>query len=132
MEARPKPRGAVLHGARGYDLVVWLFTLGRERRFREKLLALAGLQEGESVLDVGCGTGTLALLAKERVGSAVVTGIDASPQMVARAKRKAARAGAAVEFLEASADALPFPEARFDLVLSTLMLHHLGAEARRQ
>ena len=52
--------GLVLHRAVAYDFGVWLMTLGRERAFREKILRLAGLQEGEAVLDVGCGTGSLA------------------------------------------------------------------------
>jgi ubiquinone/menaquinone biosynthesis C-methylase UbiE len=81
------------------------------------------------VLDVGCGTGTLAILAKKR-GAGTVAAVDASPEMIARAKKKAARAGVEVDFQLAPAQALPFPDARFDLALSTLMLHHLGREAR--
>ena len=60
------PLGAVLHAAAQYDLTVWLATLGRERAFREKILRLARLQPGQTVLDVGCGTGTLAIAAKGR------------------------------------------------------------------
>ena len=52
----------------GYDLLVWFVSFGRERHFREKTLDLAGLKLGESVLDVGCGSGTLAIGAKSRVG----------------------------------------------------------------
>src|SRR5687767_4080403 len=81
--------GHVLHGATGYDLLIWVLTLGRERALREKMLRLARLAEGESVLDVGCGTGTLAIHAKQRVGQATVCGIDASPEMIERAQRKA-------------------------------------------
>lgn len=60
--------GRVLHSAALYDLLLWLVSLGRERSFREKVLGLARLQPGESVLDVGCGTGTLAIAAKGHVG----------------------------------------------------------------
>ena len=49
--------GLVLHDAATYDLLIWLVTLGREQGFREKMLRLAHLRSGESVLDVGCGTG---------------------------------------------------------------------------
>lgn len=123
----------VLHWARGYDLLVWVLTLGRERRFRDRLVDLARVGVGESVLDVGCGTGGLALAAKDRVGSGGhVCAVDASPEMVARARRKAARAGVDVRFDTAVVESLPFPDATFDVVLSSLMLHHLTDEGRRE
>lgn len=123
--------GAVIHWAARYDLLINLLTLGGERRFRERLLGLARIGPGESVLDIGCGTGTLAIAAKRRVGtSAVVHGIDASPEMIARARRKATRAGTPVAFEIALAQSLPFPDGQFDVVLSTVMLHHLPRAAR--
>ncbi len=129
----PATTGSVLHRAAGYDLLVWLVTLGRERAFREKVVRLARLEPGESVLDVGCGTGSLALAAKRVVGSkGAAYGIDASVEMIARARRKAVKAGIEVVFENAVAEALPFPDARFDAVLTTMMLHHLPGEARRQ
>jgi len=123
--------GLVVHWAGRYDWLVTLLTLGRERRFREKLLAPARLVAGESVLDIGCGTGTLALLAKAR-GAGRVAGIDASAEMIARARKKAARSSADVAFQVAFAQALPFPDASFDVVLSTVMLHHLPRAAREE
>src|SRR5215831_15970797 len=90
----PSKTGKVLHGAVTYDVLVWLMTLGRERAFREKMLRLAHLEPGESVLDVGCGTGTLAIAAKRQVGTTgTVYGVDASPEMIARAEKKAKKAG---------------------------------------
>jgi ubiquinone/menaquinone biosynthesis C-methylase UbiE len=125
--------GAVVHWAARYDLLVWLLTLGRERNFRKRLLEPARLQPGESVLDVGCGTGTLAIAAKRRVGSTgSVYGIDASPAMIARATKKAKRARAEVTFELGLAESLVFPDGRFDVVLSTVMLHHLPRKAREQ
>src|SRR5262245_140720 len=125
--------GLVMHQAAFYDLMVWLMTLGRERAFRDKILSLAGLEPGESVLDVGCGTGSLAIAARRHVGSGgTVIGIDASPEMLARAERKAGKAGAEVVFKQAAAQALPFPDAQFDAVLSTVMFHHLPRKAREQ
>jgi hypothetical protein len=124
-------RSTVLHRARGYDFLVWALMLGRERTFREKTLALARLAEGESVLDVGCGTGTLAIAAKSRVGTlGKVTGIDASPEMIGRANKKARKKGVEVNFQTAAAERLPFQDAAFDVVLSTVMLHHLPDDAR--
>jgi ubiquinone/menaquinone biosynthesis C-methylase UbiE len=123
----------VVHWAVRYDLLVTLLTLGRERRFRERLLEPARLESGESVLDIGCGTGTLAIAAKRRVEpSGVVRGIDASPEMIARAQRKADKAGADIAFEIAPAQLLPFPDAQFDVVLSTVMLHHLSRSGREQ
>ena len=126
------PGGAVIHWAGRYDALVWLLTLGKERSFRERLIALAGLKPGESVLDVGCGTGTLAIMAKRVVGqSGNVRGIDPSPEMIARATKKAARAGADVTFRTGFVQALPYPDGQFDVVLSTLMMHHLPRAARQ-
>ena len=129
----PATTGRVLHWAARYDLLVCLLTHGRSRAFRERLVNLAHLATGESVLDVGCGTGSLAIAAKGQVGtSGRVFGIDASPAMIARATSKAGRAGIDVSFKIAVAEALPFTEAQFNVVLSTLMLHHLPRNLRQQ
>lgn len=119
--------------ARYYDLLAGLLTFGRERAFRERLVDVARITEGESVLDVGCGTGTLAIAAKRRAGvTGVVTGIDASSEMIDLAEKKAAKAGVDVSFRNTIAEALPFPDSSFDVVLSTLMLHHLPRGVREQ
>lgn len=126
-------KGLVLRRAqaRWYDLLAATLTLGRERALRERLVELARLVPGETVLDVGCGTGSLALAAKRAVGAAgAVTGVDASPEMIAIATRKAAHAD--VAFRTAVAERLPFPDASFDAALATLMLHHLPGPTRRE
>ena len=129
----PRTNGIVLHSPIFYDLTVWLAFFGKERRFREKVLELARIRNGESVLDVGCGTGTLAIAAKRRVGPAgSVCGVDASPEMLARAERKARTAGVEVFFRSGLAEALPFADAQFNLVLCTVMLHHLPQKTRQQ
>jgi ubiquinone/menaquinone biosynthesis C-methylase UbiE len=129
-ETASKP-GLVLHAADTYDLLIWLVTLGRERAFREKMLRLAHLKVGESVLDVGCGTGSLAIAAKRQVGATgMVFALDASPEMIARAEKKARKAGVDVGFKKAFAQSLPFPDAQFDVVLTTIMLHHLPKKGR--
>jgi ubiquinone/menaquinone biosynthesis C-methylase UbiE len=128
-------KGLVLRRAqaRWYDLLVAALTLGRERALRERLVELARLAPGETVLDVGCGTGSLALAAKRVVGgSGAVTGVDASPEMIEIAAGKAAHGGTDVAFQTAAAERLPFPDASFDVVLATLMLHHLPAPVRRE
>jgi ubiquinone/menaquinone biosynthesis C-methylase UbiE len=131
--AVPSTTGNVIHGAFRYDLLVWLVSLGQERTYREKALNLARLKPGDLVLDVGCGTGTLAIAAKRRVGPAGrVYGIDASPEMIARARKKAKKAGVDVTFENAVAEKMPFTDGTFDAVLATVMLHHLGRKARQQ
>ena len=128
-------KGLVLRAAqaRWYDALATVLTLGRDRPMRDRLAELAQLAPGESVLDVGCGTGSLALAAKRRVGdTGTVSGVDASPDMIALATRKANRAGAAVAFRVGTAERLPYPDRSFDAVLATLMLHHLPGAVRRE
>lgn len=123
--------GIVLHSPVLYDVTVSLAFLGKERIFRARVLELARIMPGECVLDVGCGTGTLAIAAQGRVGpTGAVYGVDASPRMLARAKKKAKKAGQEVLFSQGVAERLPFPNAQFDLVLSSVMLHHLPRKAR--
>lgn len=131
--SRSGTKGRLIHWARGYDLLAWLFMRGREGAFRERVLDLARIKTGETVIDVGCGTGTLAIAAKRRVGpTGTVYGIDASSEMIARADWKAKRVSVDVGFKEAIVESLPFADERFDAVLSTLMLHHLPRKARAE
>jgi ubiquinone/menaquinone biosynthesis C-methylase UbiE len=132
-ENAPGTHGLVLHWAARYDLLAWLLTHGREGELREAIIRLASLEPGNDVLDIGCGTGTLAIAATRHIGTTgAVTGIDASPSMIARANRKAGKAGARATFQVAVAENLPFPDRRFDVVFSTLMLHHLPRKTRQQ
>ncbi|MET3663854.1 methyltransferase domain-containing protein [Caulobacter sp. 1776] len=124
--------GLTIHRAARYDFLVWLLTLGGETRLRRRILALADPRPGEHVLDIGCGTGTSAILAKRAVGrTGSVRGVDPSPEMLARAHAKARAAGVDVVFEPGAAQALPQPDASVDLVLSTFMLHHIPVEARQ-
>jgi ubiquinone/menaquinone biosynthesis C-methylase UbiE len=126
-------RDGIVHWAAQYDLLVKVALLGREGRMRERMLDLARIAPGESVLDVGCGTGTLAIAAKRRVGDAgKVDGVDASPEMIQRAVKKSKRAHSGASFRVAHAESLPFETSHFDVVLSTVMLHHLRRDVRAQ
>lgn len=126
-------RGFVWNWARCYDLLVGFVTLGREQAFRRRIANLAQLQPGEAVLDVGCGTGSLALEARQRVGErGCVSGIDPSQQMISLARRKAARRSLSLDFQVGVIEQLAFPDQAFDVVLSTFMMHHLPDDLKRQ
>ncbi|MGQ4659492.1 methyltransferase domain-containing protein [Lysobacter sp. F6437] len=89
------------------------------------LVRLAALQPGERVLDVACGTGVVARLASPQVGvSGRITGLDVNPGMLAVA-RSATPADMAIEWHEASAEAMPFPDASFDVVLCQMGLQFM-------
>ncbi|HBK08586.1 MAG TPA: class I SAM-dependent methyltransferase [Acetobacteraceae bacterium] len=88
---------------------------------RRLILRLAGPLQGQSVLDVGCGDGTLALDAV-RSGAARVVGCDPDPRMIARAAEQAARAGADISLAVARSQALPFADASFDAVTCITVL----------
>ncbi len=125
--------GIVLHSPVFYDFIVRLAFFGKEKEFRQKVLRIVRLQSGDCVLDVGCGTGTLAIAAKIKVGATGrVYGLDASLEMLARADKKARKANVEVVFKTGVVENIPFPNAQFDAVLSTVMLHHLPLQARRE
>ena len=115
-------------GTRFYDPVVRLTT--REARFKHRLLDIAGIRAGERVLDLGCGTGTLAIGARERQPAARIVGLDADPGMLERARRKAQAAGVELELDQGSATELPYRDRSFDVVLSSLLFHHLDRDAK--
>jgi ubiquinone/menaquinone biosynthesis C-methylase UbiE len=136
-ESAKATNGLILNGGWRYDLHEWFLDAcvfrGQGRALRQRSIALARLQPGETVLDVGCGTGTLALDVQRRVGSAGrVVGIDPSAEQIARARAKAARRNLPTEFQIGVIEHLPFPDKTFDVVFSTLMLHHLPASLKRQ
>ncbi len=104
----------------------------RDRAIKRRVLACAAISSGEHVLDVGCGTGTLALEAARGTPGAKVTGLDADPSILVRARKKSARTGVQIRFDEGTSTALPYADGSFAVVLSTLFFHHLTDDAKRQ
>ncbi len=132
-EHAPATTGRTIRWAFAYDFVVRILSLNREDALREETIRLAQIASGATVLDVGCGTGTLTLRAKAAVGSTGrVCGIDAAPEMIAQARRKAQKAGMQVEFKPGVIEALDFADCTFDRVLSSLMIHHLPPDLRQR
>ena len=113
-----------------FDRVV-SWTL-REDHFRGLLLDQAQIEPGMRVVDVGCGTGTLALLLKERCPQAEVIGIDVDPDALSIAREKARKAGVEIELRESRAWEAKFDPASVDRVLSSLVFHHLRTEEKRR
>ena len=130
-------QGLVLDRGWRYDLEVWFFDTfvvhGKIKRLRQRVLDLANLSAGHTLLDVGCGTGTLAIQAARRLaGSGQVAGVDPAAHQIGRARSKARRAGVDVELQSGVIEGLAFPDGSFDTVTSTLMMHHLPGELRRR
>ncbi len=113
-----------------YDPVIRATT--REGRFKKMLVEQAAAEPGHRILDLGCGTGTLAIKVKRRQPDAEVVGLDADPEMLGRARAKAVEAGVELQLDEGFSTELPYEDGSFDRVLSTLFFHHLDPEPKRQ
>ena len=130
-------RGLILDTGWRYDLMEWFFDSflfrGKLRELRQRTVDLAKIQPGENVLDVGCGTGTLAIEVQQHVGPAgQVFGIDPGEQQIARARSKASQRNLPIEFQVGAIEHLEFLDQTFDVVLSTIMMHHLSDSLKRQ
>lgn len=110
-----------------YDPFLWLLGADAAKR---PLIEQAQIQSGFRVLDIGCGTGTMAVLIKRTHPATDVVGIDPDPDALAVCKRKTNRAGLAIEFDRGFADHMPYADATFDRVFSSFMFHHLTAEEK--
>src|SRR6266568_4553577 len=115
---------------RFYDPIVRFTT--RERTFKEALLLQAEIQAGHQVLDLGCGTCTLATMIKHSHPNADVFGLDADVETLKCARAKMAKAGLEVQLDQGLASALPHAPASFDRVLSSLFFHHLSDKVKDQ
>lgn len=126
------PEGApgAIHHARVYELMSALAFTGSRRRIFGRLVTLAEVTAGDEVLDVGCGPGYLTSLAAQAAPAGRAVGVDVSEPMVAEATRK--RASANCSFMVGKAEALDLPDASFDVVLSSLAIHHIPEDARAQ
>jgi len=106
-----------------YDVVVRLTV--REKKFKKALTEQANFADGQRVLDLACGTGTLAVLVKKTHPKVQVTAIDGDAKILAIAKRKASKKGVDVQFDEGLSFALPYANESFERVVSSLFFHHL-------
>lgn len=108
-----------------YDpLLMWGI---REKIFKHYLVEHSHLQDGQKVLDLGCGTGTLTIQIKQYKPQIELFGLDGDPTVLTIAKRKAKEAGVDIYWEEGLAYDLPYEASSFDRVISCLMIHHLTA-----
>lgn len=116
--------------SRGYDLVGTVLFGGRRRRAYRELVLRSGARPGDRVLDVGCGTGYLTALLAEAVGpDGKAVGVDPSEAMVSQASEVRSDAGA--RYLVGFAESLPLGDGSFDVVSSSLALHHIDDDQRQ-
>jgi ubiquinone/menaquinone biosynthesis C-methylase UbiE len=133
--------GSLLHGSsrpasqtgrtigtpRMYDLVTAVLFAGRRRQAFRVLGVASGARSGDRILDVGSGTGYFVRMLADIAGPrGSVVGVDAAPEMIAHASSRS-RSAANVSFEVGSAGALSFPDSSFDVVVSSLTMHHVAA-----
>jgi demethylmenaquinone methyltransferase/2-methoxy-6-polyprenyl-1,4-benzoquinol methylase len=113
-----------------YDRYARLLSFGQDPRWRSFLVSRIEAGPGDTVLDVACGTGAVALELARRHGCRVV-GIDQSPEMLAEAQRRveAAGLGGRVELREGRAEDLPFDDEAFDGLTFTYLLRYVDDPA---
>ncbi len=129
----PQTSGRTIHWASQYDIFSGLLGMGLNSPNSRMVIALAKVKPGDKVLDVGCGTGSLTLTAQPYAGpGGKVYGIDASPEMIEVAKKKASRSGMQVVFDVGLIEKLAFPDDTFDVVISRLAIHHLPDDLKHR
>jgi ubiquinone/menaquinone biosynthesis C-methylase UbiE len=123
LKSRPARQGTVIERVWTYELTSVIAFGGRRRQVYRRIVALSGARPGDRVLDIGCNGGYLArLLAAAVTPGGQVAGIDPSPTAIAYATRRAA---ANATFTVGAAQDLGEPDGSFDVVTSTLAVHHI-------
>jgi ubiquinone/menaquinone biosynthesis C-methylase UbiE len=109
-----------------------LNTFLREKTFKSKLIESVRQRNPKHILDIGCGTATLSLMMEKAYPEACVTGLDGDEKILAIAKQKGTETQSKIRLIQAMSYDIPVSTGLFDVVTSSLMLHHLNAEDKRR
>ena len=113
-----------------FDFAMSLIGLGKG--FKKDLVAKMGVKDGQSIIDIGCGTGVLAVEAKKMFPRSKVVGIDPDKPALEIAKARAKRENVEVDFTFGSAKKLPLKTETFHVAVSTLAFHHMPAAVKKK
>jgi ubiquinone/menaquinone biosynthesis C-methylase UbiE len=114
-----------------YDTYMKRITLGREGQLRNMTVDLAKIKQGDSVLEIGCASGSLTMAAKRKAGvSGSVAAIDLIPGMIEESREKAKKAGLDINFQAGSIENIPFEDRMFDVVMCSFMIFHMSEGVR--
>lgn len=119
-----------------YDFLTPFFDsisnlLGFGYKQRVKIVNLLDLKIGERLLDLGCGTGSLLIVAKSKFPNVDMIGVDVDSKVLEIAEKKIKKENLNIKLIKSSADKLPFPDNSFDVIVSTLVFHHLPTEVKK-
>lgn len=129
----PETTGVTIHWTWQYDIFARLMGLGVNGSNSRRIIEMAKIKSGDQILDVGCGTGDLTLTAQIYVGpTGSAHGIDAAPEGIEIARKKATRSGSVARFDVGLVEKLDFAEATFDAVISRLVIHHLPEDLKQR
>ena len=101
-----------------------------ERYFRRLVTEAVAIRDGQDIMDLGCGTGSQALLIRRQCLSCIVTALDYDIDALGLALRKVQRAGIDVRLVRGTASDLPFADGCFDRITSSLVFHHLNTTSK--
>jgi len=113
-----------------YDIYCSLGNLGKN--FKRKVVALAKIKDGECVVDLGCGTGVLLSQISIKYPDTKLIGIDPDELVLSIARRRLEKMGAQVEFLQDYAEKLSLQNSFADVVISTLVFHHMPNDIKQK
>lgn len=103
-----------------------------ERRIKQTLINASFLTDYAAVLDFGCGTGTLTIMAKEHRPSINITGIDIDKTILKKASEKIGEKGMEIKFIAYDGEHLSFEDSSFDRIISCLVFHHLDTTVKQK